>query len=154
MRVCLYLYLVYSCLRKRVHGSNLITSAGCVTLQMGVYFLVVATVWEIPAVFSTIFTPLSFLLSTEGTIHEWTFRTTLDHWATFVGMMWAWGQPWVKNTMEDLETPGNESKAKMVKSGLLVSGGLIFYLWYTRIFMLAKLDYNHAHPYYSAIPIL
>lgn len=121
---------------------------------MAVYFMVVATVWEIPAVFNAVFSPFAFLLSTEGSMHEWTFRTTLDHWATWVGMIWAWGQPWVKRSLEELELTGNESRSATVKGGILVGGGIIFYLWFSHIFLLPKFDYNHVHPYYSAIPIL
>ena len=121
---------------------------------MGIYFVIVATVWEIPAIFEAVFFPFQFLLSTEGSMHEWTFRTTLDHWATWVGMMWAWCQPWVKKSMEQLEVPGNESRAYMVKGGVLLVGFIMFYSWFTKIFLLPKFEYNSLHPYYSAIPIL
>jgi len=123
-------------------------------LKMGVYFVIVATVWEIPAVFNAVFTPMAPLLSTGGSMHEWTFRTTLDHWATLVGMLWAWGQPWVKQSLEELEVPGREQRSFVVKGGILVGGFIVFYMWFTRIFLLPKYEYNPVHPYYSIIPIL
>ena len=69
-------------------------------------------------------------------------------------MMWAWGQPWVKSTFENLERPGNEQQSSMVKGSVVAVGGLFLYFWFTRIFLLPKFDYNQLHPYYSAIPII
>jgi len=36
----------------------------------------------------------------------------------------------------------------------MITGGVLFYVWYSRIFLLPKFEYNRLHPYYSAIPIL
>eukprot|EP00041_Stephanoeca_diplocostata_P025995 m.693055 g.693055 ORF g.693055 m.693055 type:complete len:581 (-) comp22869_c0_seq1:3701-5443(-) len=121
--------------------------------KFAVYFVIVGLVWEVPAIFEAVWSPFQFMLATEGSMHEWTFRTTLDHWCTFIGMLCAWFMPSFKTWMSELEERGGPSQI-VQKGGVFVVGFGVVYMWFTRIFLLQKFDYNQHHPYFSFIPIV
>jgi len=123
-------------------------------LKFAIYASIVAVIWEIPDVFDAVWSPWQTLLSTGGSMHEWKFRSTLDHWSPLFGMICAWAYPHICNWFEGLEATDNKAYELLIKGvvGAVVSG--ITYTWYINVFTLDKLSYNGLHPYFSIIPIL
>ena len=65
--------------------------------KLFIWAIIVFLVWEIPVVFNFLW---GFVLSTEsnpgaksGTLHEWHFRSSLDHWSAVFGMIFALNYP-------------------------------------------------------------
>lgn len=124
-------------------------------IKMAVYFIIVALIWQVPSVFNIVWSPWQWLLKTTGSMHEWEFRTTLDHWATLIGMLCAWALPWVKQRTEELEMEdASITRGFLIKGIFSLVGAVVAYLWYTKILLLPKFEYNSRHPYYSFIPII
>jgi hypothetical protein len=128
-------------------------STNLLLLKFGLYAAIVAVIWEIPEVFDTVWKPWGFLLKTNDSMHEWAFRSGLDHWSTFVGMLCGWAFPRVSKATAALEED-NKPMEILVKSVLGLAFGGIFYMWCTKIFFQDKYAYNALHPYYSGIPII
>ena len=84
---------------------------------------------------------------------EWYFRSSLDHWSTLLGMVFALNFPVLKQWFAALE----EKKSSMnstVKGivGLLV--GALFIIWLRFAYLgRSKAAYNALHPYAACIPI-
>merc|ERR1719334_1727044 len=80
----------------------------------------VAPVW----LFDIIWSPLSWLLSMHGTLYEWHFRTMLDHYATWLGMVFAvYYEPIFKFLTVYLEGRNR------VKIGIGSAAGLAIMVW-------------------------
>eukprot|EP00040_Diaphanoeca_grandis_P022023 m.117824 g.117824 ORF g.117824 m.117824 type:complete len:501 (+) comp28608_c0_seq1:94-1596(+) len=129
-------------------------SAKLVWLKFAIYFVIVAFIWEIPEVFDFVWGPWKQLLETNGSMHEWKFRSTLDHWSPLFGMICAWAYPHICSWFETLESHESRAYEYMIKgvvSAVILGAG---YAWFTQIFLLEKFEYNALHPYYSIIPIL
>eukprot|EP00978_Attheya_sp_CCMP212_P006146 scaffold13844_cov55-Attheya_sp.AAC.2 len=91
--------------------------------------------------------------ATGGSMWEWYFRSTLDHWSTFLGMVFAANFPITSLFYRKLEAmpPLQHFLGKAaVGSGLLVA----FYWWVTGPFMEGKLEYNATNSYYGFIPMI
>lgn len=125
---------------------------------MGVAILIYL-IWDCfkGRLFSLFFSPL---LGTEptigansGSLWEWYFRTSLDHWSTLFGMIFALNFPLATkllNRTEDLPL-GSQVMVKGV-AGAALGGALCWWTW--SIFMLPKVEYNHSNAYYGWIPLL
>ena len=86
-------------------------------------------------------------------LHEWYFRSHLDHLVWIFGMLCAFSFPWCDDKLRRIdELPPRQRLA--AKGGLLLAVGLVGGHWYARTFVLKKLAYNKLHPYTSWIPIL
>ena len=84
---------------------------------------------------------------------EWYFRTTLDHWSTFLGMVFAANYPITSLFIRKLEAqpPFIHVVAKATMgAGLLCA----FYFWVTGPFMTPKLVYNATNSYYGFVPLI
>ncbi|CBN78469.1 conserved unknown protein [Ectocarpus siliculosus] len=89
-----------------------------------------------------------------GTMWEWYFRTSLDHWSTFLGMIFALNYPataqWVKK-IESLPF-GRQWAIKGSVAAVLLSATA---WWAANILPLEKLVYNQKNAYFGvAIPVL
>ena len=86
-------------------------------------------------------------------LHEWFFRSGLDHLVWVVGMLSAFSFPWCDRQLQAIETlpAGRRAVTRVVVGGVaLVVGGW----WFVEIFMRPKLLYNKVHPFTSWIPIM
>lgn len=89
-----------------------------------------------------------------GTMWEWYFRSSLDHWSTFLGMIFALNYPatvlWVKK-VEALPR-ANQWAVKGAATSILLAATA----WWARsILPLEKYDYNQKNAYFGvAIPVL
>ncbi|CAN0352598.1 unnamed protein product [Ectocarpus fasciculatus] len=89
-----------------------------------------------------------------GTMWEWYFRTSLDHWSTFLGMIFALNYPataqWVKK-IESLPF-GRQWAIKGSVAAVMLSATA---WWAANILPLEKLVYNQKNAYFGvAIPVL
>jgi len=116
-----------------------------------VYFLVVFVVFDVPGISTALFKPFGFVLNFKGSIHEWVFRSTLDHYATFVGMMCAYFHP----NFEALLKRINSHRRGYIIVGVTTCVLLVInYHWFKHVYLLDKYAYNKRHPYTFFIPML
>ena len=85
-------------------------------------------------------------------LHEWFFRSGLDHFVWIFGMLCAYSFPWYDRQLQAIEDmPSGKralAKAAVIGSALAVGG------WYVHTYFLRpKREYNKVHPYTSWIPI-
>ncbi|CAN0020669.1 unnamed protein product, partial [Choristocarpus tenellus] len=89
-----------------------------------------------------------------GTLWEWYFRTSLDHWSTFLGMIFALNYPavalWVKRV--ESMSPLRQWTIKGAVSVVLVSATV---WWSANILTQQKIEYNTNNAYFGVvIPVL
>jgi len=91
--------------------------------------------------------------ATGGTRWEWYFRTSLDYWSTFFGMIFALNFPMMTKWLLEVE---KESLRKQIfikgSVGIVLLSALIW--WVKNIFLLDKYEYNQENSYYGYIPLL
>lgn len=127
-------------------------------LKLGISACVIFVIWDLDM---NLFEKIFFFLgdkpvkgAPEGTMWEWYFRTSLDHWSTFLGIIFALNYPatvlWVKNIEET-------SKKTMwfIKGIVAIVLLLASSIWATKILPMEKSEYNDHNAYLSAmIPML
>jgi len=118
--------------------------------------MLIYVVWDLP---HDRFNSLFFWLSTRavpgapgGTLYEWYFRTSLDHYCVLWGMLSASLLPYISRNLawvEELPTAKQWLYKAAFGTPLLVSG-----IWYMlAVFPCSIQEYNLWHPYVSIIPI-
>jgi len=116
-----------------------------------VYFLIVFIIFDVPGVATTLFRPFGCVLNFKDSIHEWVFRSTLDHYATLFGMLCAYFHP---NTEAFLRRINASSKSHLIITSISIVVFGVNYIWYKNVFVLNKFAYNKLHPYTFFIPML
>lgn len=86
-------------------------------------------------------------------LHEWFFRSRLDHLVWVVGMLCALSFPWYDRQLQRIEEmdPARRLAATAALVGATL-GVLGWYYW--TYFSLPKLQYNQVHPFTSWIPLV
>lgn len=120
-------------------------------LKFLIYFLVVFIIFDIPGVSDFIFKPFWFVLNFKNSLHEWTFRSTLDHYATFVGMLCAYFHPNVESFLKRIS---EHPKEKVIVGAITMVLLVVNTIWYSHVYVLDKYSYNKLHPYTFFIPLL
>ncbi|XP_039127108.1 protein REDUCED WALL ACETYLATION 2 [Dioscorea cayenensis subsp. rotundata] len=131
-----------------------------IAVKIGLCFLIIIVIWEIPGVYDVVWSPFAFLLSYNdpsartkySPMHEWQFRAGLDRYIWIIGMIYAYYHPTVERWLEKLE----EAEAKLrisIKAFVVLICFAMGYAWYEYIYKLEKYAYNKYHPYTSWIPI-
>ena len=100
------------------------------------------------SIFYIFWSPLKFLLSLHGTLYEWHFRTSLDHYATWMGMVFAIYYDSIYKFLTIYLI--NKNKLKIL---IIIICLFILYIWYQFIYKNDKYKYNLIHPYTESIPI-
>jgi len=116
--------------------------------------------YDVPGVFHAVMSPLGFLLNFHDplhpeftdALHEWFFRSGLDHFVWIFGMFCAFSFPYLDKKLASIEglPPPQKSMAKLGLFGAAFGVGA---WWYFTYFTLPKKEYNKVHPYTSFIPI-
>ncbi|CAM9111388.1 unnamed protein product, partial [Ectocarpus fasciculatus] len=80
-----------------------------------------------------------------GSVWEWYFRTSLDHWSTYFGMIFAMNFPLCEQLFVKLKGWPLYFVAAVL--------GASSVWWYMNIYSLEKLAYNLHHNYFALIPL-
>ncbi|KAF4678100.1 hypothetical protein FOL47_005379 [Perkinsus chesapeaki] len=88
-----------------------------------------------------------------GVLYEWHYRSGLDHWSAYLGMVFAYTYPTIIKWMEIVEKLPQHHEW-FIKLCVLSVLGFLSYSWFTEVHSLRKGDYNRAHPYFFAVPLL
>ena len=114
-------------------------------------FLFLFVLFEVPGVFEAFFWPLKWVLGYEDSLHEWQFRATLDHYAAWVGMIYAYNYPAIEAMLKRVEQSGPAVRygIKVVITGVAL-GAMVLWMWY--YVPMDKYLYNALHPYVAVIP--
>ena len=131
-------------------GHSLNEQRGVKELKLAISGLALFLLFDVfpISVFDAIWSPLHWLLSMHSTLYEWHFRTHLDHYATWMGMVFAVYYEAVSKVL----TVHLEGRT-LIKWGVaaVVSGAIG--VWYHFVFLHDKYRYNEMHPYWESIPI-
>lgn len=119
-------------------------------------FVLVYICWELDWVWLFLFQWLpstAQLGAKAGALHEWHFRSALDHWDCSFGMLFALNFPMMISWFGSVEAlqPGKQYLTKGVMGLGCALGCLV---WYKNVFGLAKFQYNALHPYTFFVPLL
>lgn len=120
--------------------------------------LVIYLIWDVDhswfdVVFGPILPSTALQGAKAGVLYEWHFRTGLDHWSAYLGMIFAYSYPSTTKWMEMVEKLP-PTREWLVKLAVLAVMGILSYQWFNQIHAQQKSDYNHSHPYYFMIPLL
>jgi len=115
---------------------------------LGVIFLI----WDVPGVFPVLWAPFRWLVDYKGSLHEWTFRSGLDHLVWIPGMMTAFAHPTVDAWLERLDTMPFKTQYG-IKTLVVTACLVVGWVWYEEVFVHPKKVYNGMHPYTSFVPI-
>lgn len=125
--------------------------------KFSIYAIVIFAIYELGAA-SFVFAPFKFILALNGELHEWKFRSGLDHYATLFGMICAYSHPNFECLMAYLESESQTFRDRLSKNSVRIGIGAVLIavmiIWYVNVYSLGKYDYNRLHPYTSIIPIL
>lgn len=150
-----FFFMVYVTMRV---GRHLNYTKYGVRLKLGVVAILIFLLWDVDSgLFGLVHFPFldekPGLGATSGSMWEWYFRSTLDHWSTFLGMIFAANFPITSLFYRKLEAspPLHHFLGKaLVAAGLLVA----FYIWVSGPFMLTKVEYNATNSYFGFVPLI
>lgn len=129
-----------------------------VRIKLAIWAIVIYVVWDLDSgIFKLMHYPFlgekPILGANAGSMWEWYFRSSLDHWSTFLGMIFALNFPITSLFFRKLE-------AQPLMWHVLAKGimGIFFlgmlYWWVTHPFHHEKLEYNATNAYFGFIPLL
>ncbi|KAL3822907.1 hypothetical protein ACHAXA_010690 [Cyclostephanos tholiformis] len=129
-----------------------------IRIKLGVLALIIFFVWDCD---TGIFEMMHQLfLSNEpisgapmGSRWEWYFRSYLDHWSTFLGMIFALNLSTVSLFYRKLEAQSMQSQW-MGKCAMAAGMIFAFLLWAKGPLMYSKIEYNSTNPYFGFIPLV
>lgn len=125
------------------------------SVKLAMAFLAVWCLWDGPLSphFEAIFAPLAPLLSSGGSLHEWHFRTFLDHYSTLFGIAFAVHSPRLAEWLKRAEALSRWRRV-VAKGSLAVLVLVPALTWAHYVLLpLDKFSYNALHPYFVAVPI-
>ena len=150
-----YFLMVYATMRI---GKDLNYSKWGIRSKMGMLAIFIALVWDVNSgLFPVIHFPFlgnkPILGADSGSMWEWYFRSSLDHWSTYLGMIFALNFPITSLFFRKLESkpPVWSFIAKAIMGIALVGA---FYVWVMGPFRQNKMDYNYTNAYFGFIPII
>jgi hypothetical protein len=150
-----FFFMVYVTMRV---GSHLNYSRIGLRMKLLAVAVIIYLVWDVD---TGLFQLLHFpffgttpqLGAGNGGMWEWYFRSTLDHWSTFLGMIFALNFPIVSLFFRKLESqhPIRHWGGKAATGAALLAA---FYFWVTGPYMQNKRDYNATNSYFGFIPLI
>ena len=120
--------------------------------------LLVYLVWDFrgSTLFDFVFAPVStepMMGGLSGARYEWYFRTSLDHWSTLFGMIFALNYPVMDSFFKNVGTLPARRQALLVGPGIAVAVGLLSW-WFGAVYSLPKTEYNQSNAYLAIVPLL
>ena len=92
--------------------------------------------------------------ASSGPLWEWYFRSTLDHWATLWGMVFALHYPVTCLWIQKMEQRLDWGRCVVTKAIVGVSLLTATAWWIHGPFQQERFEYNQSHAYFSIIPLL
>lgn len=129
-----------------------------IRIKLGVLALIIFLVWDVRSgIFRLVHFPFlgqtPVLGATSGSMWEWYFRSSLDHWSTFLGMVFALNFPITSLFFRKLEALPL-SQHIMAKGAMAVALLVAMYLWVVGPFQHVKFDYNATNAYFACVPLV
>ncbi len=122
-----------------------------IRIKLFILGLIIFVIWDVNGgVFDIIFRWLgndSVVGASYGSVWEWYFRTSLDHYSTFFGMIFALNFPLAEQYYE-------LSKNTLSLKVACVLMGILSIYWFFNFYTLEKLSYNLSHSYTAIIPLI
>jgi len=128
-----------------------------IRIKLAVLGIVIFLVWDcdihlFKLIHSPFFGETPMMGATGGAMWEWYFRSSLDHWSTYMGMIFALNFPITSLFFRKLEAM--PMPQQVLAKGFMGGGlAIAFYYWVTGPFMQGKFDYNQTNAYYGIIPV-
>jgi len=144
-----FLFTFLTCLIGKEHNQNLTFFFG----KLAVGFVLLFVLFDVNGVFEIVFAPMRWLLDLYGSLHEWKFRSTLDHYATWFGIVCCILYPHLVSYIKFSEGKGRTHN--LTYKGMLIAPWIIALgFWGYYIYPLPKFEYNQLHPYTSMLPVI
>jgi hypothetical protein len=129
-----------------------------IRIKLAVLALIIFLVWDVDSgIFQVIHFPFfgetSKLGATNGSMWEWYFRSSLDHWSTFLGMIFALNFPITSLFFRKLEAQPPFWHF-LAKASMGIALFCVFFIWVTGPFQHAKVQYNQTNAYFGFIPLI
>ena len=123
-------------------------------LKFAVGFLLLVLVWDVPqtGLFDLLFGQLP-IAYWKGSLHEWRFRSTLDHFVTIIGMLVACNVHHLAALYAYMEKQA-KSTQRVLHAATVAACAVVLYLWYAYCLLLPKAAYNAYNPYSTWVPII
>ena len=151
-----YFLMVYCTMRVAKHINY--TKYG-IRIKLMILSFIIFLVWDVDTgIFQFIHAPFlnstrPMVGATSGSMWEWYFRSSLDHWSTFLGMIFALNFPITSYFIRAVE-----AQPLLYHIGVKMMMGVLFllatYAWVTGPFQLNKFDYNQTNAYFGIVPVL
>ncbi len=128
--------------------------------KLGVLAIIIYIVWDCESYFGIFNLTHQFFLSDEpvegarmGTMWEWYFRSTLDHWSALLGMVFAINYPITILWFRKIEA---RSMRRQLMGKVAVAFGILYALrvWVKGPLTYSKIQYNGTNPYFGIIPLM
>lgn len=150
-----YFFMVYITMRI---GSDRNHTKWWIRIKMAVLGLVIFLIWDCDfGLFKILHYPFfgekPMQGATGGAMWEWYFRSSLDHWSTYLGMIFALNFPITSLFFRKLEA---QTLCKEIFAKGLVGAALlaVFFWWVTGPFLHEKLEYNQTNAFFGFIPLV
>ena len=128
--------------------------------KLGVMAIIIYIVWDCESYLGMFNLIHQFFLSDEsvvgarmGTMWEWYFRSSLDHWSALLGMVFAINYPITILWFRKIET---RSRRRQWMGKIAVAFGMLYALrvWVKGPLTYSKIQYNGTNPYFGFIPLV
>ena len=141
-----YFLMVYATMY--VYSSSNYTKWGIRFKLLAVGFIIFM-IWDVNhGIFDIIFSFLGtdkVIGAGQGSVWEYYFRTSLDHYSSFLGMIFAVNFPLAEQYFQKAKGPS------LWVAGILMAGATVW--WYMRYYCLEKMQYNLYHAYTAIVPL-
>lgn len=120
--------------------------------------IIIYVVWDLDSgLFRTFHLPFlgekPMMGAGSGSMWEWYFRSSLDHWSTFLGMIFALNFPITSLFFRKLEAqPFWKHVATKAAIGFVFA--VACYFWVTGPFQSPKFEYNQTNAYFGIVPLI
>ncbi|KAL9956833.1 hypothetical protein ACROYT_G038376 [Oculina patagonica] len=100
-----------------------------------IYLVINTLIFDIPGASYKVFWPFQFILNVKGNLRYWVYRSTLDHCATWVGMLCAYNYPYIERFLNYLDKKHDNRRADQV--------ALLLKVWITVAFSPGWIEERH-----------